>query len=164
MAANARLSRSQDLAGLAAFLLLCFGVSGLGGAITLTSVGSWYQELNKPAFNPPDWIFGPVWTGLYLFMAIAGWRVWRRVGWAGGRWPLGLFALQLALNLAWSGLFFGLQWIGGALVEILCLEAAILLTAGAFWRIDRPAGALFLPYAAWVAFAALLNAALWQLN
>ena len=155
---------ARDLLALAGFVLVCLAVSVLGGAITATSVGGWYQQLDKPSFNPPDWLFAPVWTTLYLFMALAAWRVWRRAGWRAGRQALAVFALQLILNLLWSGLFFGLQSIGLALFEILFLLGAVLSAAILFWRIDRVAGLLFVPYAAWVAFATLLNAALWKLN
>ena len=147
--------------GFIVILALCLAVSAVGGAVTATSVGSWYALLAKPAFNPPNWIFAPVWTALYFMMAIAAWRIWRR---GGARWALSLFALQLALNLAWSIVFFGLRAPGAALAEILVLLLAILATTVVFWRSDRVAGMLFVPYAAWVAFAAVLNAAIWQLN
>ena len=155
---------ARDLAALAAFVVTCLAVSAIGGAVTASSVGDWYASLQKPAFNPPDWVFAPVWTVLYLMMAVAGWRVWRRAGFADGGVALALFAVQLALNLAWSFLFFGWRRIDLALVEIVVLLAAILLTTAAFWRIDRIAGLLFVPYAAWVAYAMLLNIALWNLN
>jgi tryptophan-rich sensory protein len=105
-----------------------------------------------------------VWTVLYLMIAVAGWRVWLRRGESGARPALAAWAVQLALNLAWSLLFFGGRVIGAALVEIVILLAAILVTTGLFWRIDRLAGSLFVPYAAWVGFATILNAALWRLN
>jgi tryptophan-rich sensory protein len=142
-------------------------VAAVGGAVTATSVGSWYPTLAKPAFNPPDWLFAPVWTTLYLMIAFAGWRVWRLRGWTG---PRGLdpamlaWALQLALNLCWSFVFFGARMIGAALVEIAVLFVAIVATGWSFWRVDRLAAWLLLPYAAWVGFAAVLNAALWRLN
>ena len=158
------LSGGGDLLGLVGFLGLCFAVSGIGGAITATSVGTWYQALSKPAFNPPDWLFAPVWTLLYLCMAVAGWRIWRRLGWRAGRTPLLVFGLQLLLNLGWSWLFFGQRLIGAALAEMLALLGAILATAVLFWRRDRLAGLLFVPYAGWVGYALLLNAALWRLN
>lgn len=154
----------QDWLALAFFVLLCLAVSGIAGAVTSTTVGTWYQSLEKPTFNPPDWIFAPVWTVLYFFMAIAGWRVWRSPA-SAERWSaLGAFAVQLALNLAWSFIFFGFQLVGAALLEIIALFLAILITTVRFWRIDRLAGALFAPYLAWVAYATLLNAALWILN
>ena len=158
------LARHRDIAGLLAFLVISFGVSVAGGAVTASSVGTWYQALQKPPFNPPDWLFAPVWTVLYVMIAVAGWRVWRAHGLHGARTALALFGLQLALNLAWSFVFFGYRLIGAALVEIVVLIAAIVLTTVLFWRRDRIAGALFIPYAGWVAFAATLNFALWQLN
>ncbi len=127
-------------------------------------MGGWYQDLQKPAFNPPDWVFAPVWTTLFIAMAVAAWRVWRRGGRAGAGRELALYGLQLALNLGWSALFFGLREIGWALVEILVLFVAIAATTVLFWRRDRVAGLLFLPYLAWVAYATLLTAALWTLN
>lgn len=156
--------KPRDLLGLSAFLALCLGVGALGGVATAKSVGTWYQGLAKPPFNPPDWVFAPVWTMLYVLIAVAGWRVWRRRGLSGARLEFGMYAAQLALNLAWSFLFFGQRMIGAASVEIGVLLAAIVANAVLFWRVDRPAGWLLAPYAAWVAFASLLNFALWQLN
>jgi tryptophan-rich sensory protein len=158
------LKPSHDLLGLLAFLAVCLTVSGAGGAITATSVGTWYQALNKPPFNPPDWVFAPVWITLYVLMAISAWRVWRRTRFT-GRWrALILFAMQLGLNLLWSLLFFGLQQIGLAMAEIAILLLAIALNAAMFWRIDRLAGALFVPYLLWVGYATVLNGSLWILN
>lgn len=154
----------RNLVALAGFVALCFVVAAAGGAVTATSVGTWYPGLAKPAFNPPDWVFGPVWTALYLMIAVAGWRVWRRRSESGAWLALGAWGVQLSLNLSWSLLFFGARMIGTALAEIAVLLAAILITAALFWRIDRIAGALLIPYAAWVGFATVLNAALWRLN
>jgi len=156
--------RRRDLAGLAAFVLLCLAVSGVGGWATASSVGGWYQALAKPAFNPPDWVFAPVWTVLYLMIAVAGWRAWRRCGLGGAPWAMAAYAAQLALNLAWSFVFFGAQAIGAAFAVIVVLLAAIGANLRLFWRIERAAALLLAPYAAWVAFAAVLNAALWRLN
>ncbi len=155
---------ARDIVGLIVLIAVCLGVSAAGGAVTANSVGTWYQTLQKPPFNPPDWVFAPVWTTLYVLMAIAAWRVWRLHGLTAARQALLLFAVQLALNFSWSVLFFGLRLIGPALVEIGLLLIAIVATAIAFWRLDRLAGWLLAPYAAWVAFATLLNAALWRLN
>lgn len=163
-AGRAVLIDRREFFGFVAFLGLCLAVSAIGGAVTAASVGTWYPSLAKPPFNPPNWIFAPVWTALYFIMAIAGWRVWRRDGFAKARAALALFALQLALNLCWSIVFFGLRSIGAALVEIVVLLLAILATTLVFWQRDRVAGMLFIPYVAWVAFATVLNAALWQLN
>ena len=157
------MTRTRDYAGLAVFIAINIAISALGGWATAASVGTWYQALAKPAFNPPDWIFAPVWSALYLMIAIAGWRVWRR-GSGDARLALTVYAVQLALNLAWSFVFFGARLIGPALAVIAALLAAILANAFLFWRIDRAAGALLVPYAAWVSFAAVLNAALWRLN
>ena len=170
------MTRTRDYAGLAVFIAINVAISALGGWATAASVGTWYQALEKPAFNPPDWIFAPVWSALYLMIAIAGWRVWRRgagearsgEGASGARREVRLalmaYAVQLALNLSWSFVFFGARLIGPALAVIFALLSAILANAFLFWRIDRAAGALLVPYAAWVSFAAVLNAALWRLN
>jgi tryptophan-rich sensory protein len=157
-------ARGHDLLGLGGFVALCLAVSLIGGLVTAESVGSWYRTLQKPSFNPPDWVFAPVWTLLYLLIAVAGWRVWRARGFAAARHAWAAYAVQLALNLAWSLLFFGGRTIGTALVDILLLLAAICANAVLFWRIDRLAGWLLAPYAAWVAFASVLNFALWRLN
>ncbi|MFN0263023.1 TspO/MBR family protein [Tepidamorphus sp. 3E244] len=148
---------------LAAFLLVSLGVGAIGGSVTAGSVATWYPTLSKPPFNPPDWIFGPVWTALYILMAFAAWRVWRTNH--PNRGPaLFAYAAQLALNLAWSFIFFGMQKPGAALVEIALLLVAVAGTMVLFWRIDRVAGLLFVPYLAWVMFASVLNASIWWLN
>ncbi|MCW5745826.1 MAG: tryptophan-rich sensory protein [Alphaproteobacteria bacterium] len=159
-----RADRRHDLLGLVAFVAICALVSGIGGAFTASSVGTWYQTLSKPAFNPPDWLFGPVWTTLYLMIAVAGWRVWRRRQAVAVGPALTAYAVQLGLNLGWSFLFFFLRAIGAALVDVVALLLAIAINAALFWRVDRWAGALLLPYLLWVAFATVLNAALWRLN
>lgn len=155
--------RRESLA-LAAFLALCFGIAALGGWVTRESVASWYPELRKPAFNPPAWVFGPVWTVLYAMIAVAGWRAWRRRAAPGAGGAFLAYGVQLGLNLLWSFLFFGARQPGLALVDIAALLAAIGVNVAAFARLDRAAAALLLPYAAWVAFAAALNFAIWRLN
>ncbi|MDZ4734718.1 MAG: TspO/MBR family protein [Rhodospirillaceae bacterium] len=154
----------RAVAGLAGFVLLCLAVSAIGGWFTAQSVDGWYQTLAKPPFNPPDGVFAPVWIALYISMGIAAWLVWRRAGFTGARRALGLFLIQLALNLLWTIFFFGLKAPGLALIEILLLLAAIAGTIRAFAPIDRTAAWLLVPYLAWVAFAALLNGAIWWLN
>ena len=156
--------RMHDLFGLAVFIALCLGVSAVGALVTATSVTTWYTTLNKPAFNPPDWVFAPVWTLLYLVIAVAGWRVWRLRRLAGARREMAAYAAQLILNLGWSLLFFGAHSIGVAFGEIVLLLAVIIVNAMMFWRVDRLAGWLLTPYAAWVGFAVALNFALWRLN
>jgi len=155
---------ARDFTGLAGFLLLNFAVSAIGGWVTATSVGGWYQTLEKPPFNPPDWIFAPVWTTLYIFIAVAGWRVWRKTGIAGAPRAFSRYFLQLTLNLAWSFLFFGAQNPGAAFIEVVVFLVAILMTMVQFARIDRVAAALFVPYVAWVSFATYLNGMIWLLN
>lgn len=154
---------SQGMA-LALFLLLCLGTAALGTAWTNLSVGDWYASLQKPTWNPPDWVFGPVWTALYIGMAIAAWLVWRRRRMRGVWRPMCLFGIQLFLNAIWSALFFGLRSPGMALIDIGLLWFAILATVVAFSRISSLASVLLLPYLAWVSFAAVLNWMLWTMN
>jgi benzodiazapine receptor len=145
---------------LAGFLVVVVGGGLAIGAVTRPD--AWYAALAKPSFNPPNWLFGPVWTTLYAMIAVAGWRLWRR----GGASPRAKmwWILQLALNFAWSPLFFGAHRIDLALAVIALLLASILAFIVATWKADRLAAFLFVPYAAWVSFATLLNAALWRLN
>ena len=154
-----------SLWALGAFIAICGAVLLAGGAITAPAIPVWYAGLVKPSFNPPPWTFSIVWPILFLAMAIAGWLAWRSAGgFAAPRSVFMLFAIQLALNLLWSALFFGLKSPLAALVEIAFLWLAIAATLVAFWRIDWLAGLLFVPYLAWVSFAAILNAAIWRLN
>jgi tryptophan-rich sensory protein len=136
-------------------------VAALGGALTALGLGPWYDALPKPAWNPPAWVFGPVWTTLYALQAIAAWLV-ARAGWRapGVRTALGLHALQLALQVAWSGLFFALRSPAGAVVVILAIVVAFALTTAAFRRVRPLAAALMLPTLAWVLFATALNLAI----
>lgn len=154
----------RDILGLAAWVALSLAVSALGGMITRTSVSDWYQGLSKPSFTPPDWIFTPVWILLFLLMGVSVWLVWRRTGFARGAVPLTCFAAQLALNLAWSVLFFGLREVGWALIEIFVLLIAVLITAITFYGVSRLAGLLLAPYVLWLSFAIALNASIWRLN
>ncbi len=126
--------------------------------------GEWYAGLSKPSWTPPDWIFGPVWTLLYLLMALAAWQVWRRHGFGGAPGALGLFLLQLLFNGLWSWIFFGLKQPGWALVDLTALWLTALAATLAFWRTGPVAGWLLVPYMAWLSFAWLLNYALWRLN
>ncbi len=161
---NSRRWSARNALGLFAFLATCIAVASLGGAVTATSVDNWYQTLDKPAFTPPEWVFAPVWSSLYILMAIAAWRVWLQTGSELRRIGLILFAAQLGLNLFWSILFFGLHRIGFALFEIVTLVCTIIATTYLFWKIDRVAGALLTPYLIWVSYASVLNASLWHLN
>ncbi|THD59293.1 TspO/MBR family protein [Phenylobacterium sp.] len=147
-----------------AFVGVALGVGALGGLATASSVTTWYLGLNKPAFNPPNAVFGPVWTILYILMAVAAWRVWRRARRSGLWSALTLYAAQLVLNLAWSLIFFGLRQPAWALGEVVVLLSGVVMTAVVFWRIDRLSGLMMIPYAVWVAFAAVLNLEIWRLN
>lgn len=149
---------------LAAFVTACLAVAGVGGWLTSLGMPEWYRGLEKPSWNPPSSVFGPVWTALYIMMAVAAWLVWRRAGFAGAGPALTLFFVQLGLNLAWSGIFFALRSPGWALVELLALWIAILATTALFFRHSTVAGVLMVPYAAWVTFAGALNAAIVRLN
>lgn len=146
------------------FIGAAFVAAAIGGAATTSSVRDWYPALTKPSWNPPSWIFGPVWTLLYIMMGIAAWRVWLQRTLTGARGALALYFLQLALNALWSVLFFGLRNPRFALVDIALLWVCLFVAQRSFWRIDRVAGWLWLPYLAWVTFAAGLNTAIVSLN
>jgi len=142
----------------------CLAIGGFGGRWTAPEIPGWYRTLAKPSFNPPSWIFGPVWTTLYFLMAIAAWRVTEAPDSALRTLGLGLFGLQLALNLAWSWIFFHRHAIGSAAVEVAVLWVAIGATTLVFGRVSTPAAWLMVPYWAWVTFASVLNASIWRLN
>ena len=152
---------NRRLLVLAGWLALCFAGASLGAFFR---PGEWYASLQKPSWNPPGWIFGPVWTALYTMMAVAAWLVWREGGWDKQRQPLRIFLTQLALNAAWTPLFFGLHFTGAAFAGIMLLWFAIIATITAFGRVHRAAAVLLVPYLAWVSFAAFLNFTLWRLN
>ena len=155
------MDRSNRLHG--ALILLGFIAAAFLAAVPagIWPPAEWYLSIAKPSWNPPAWVFGPVWSTLYVLMGVAAWRVWRGAHAERGT-ALSLWWTQLALNALWSPLFFGMRRLDFALLEILVLLAAIVATARAFWRIDRAAGVLLAPYIAWVAFAAFLNFTLWQ--
>lgn len=144
---------------LAAFVALTLGGGTLIGMAT--QPGPWYEALQKPFFNPPNWLFGPAWTILYILVGIAGWRVWNTHR---SDNLMKAWIVQLVLNFLWSPTFFGMQLIGGGLVVVIAMLLAILVFIAMAWRRDRIAALLFLPYAAWVAFATALNAAIFALN
>lgn len=164
-AGRPQVSRVHDAAIFVASMLAVGVVAWVGSRWTDTGSGSWYDRLDKPAWNPPGATFGIVWTLLYFLMAVAAWQVARR-WWdrPGVAVALGLYAVQLALNLAWTGIFFGLERPGWALAEQIVLLGAIVATVIAFARISRLAAGLLLPYVAWVAFAITLNAAIVTAN
>ncbi len=142
--------------------LFIVGVAGIGLLIgAIARPDEWYQQLVKPGFNPPGWIFAPVWTVLYILIAIVGWRVWTL---SRNRFLKPLWVIQMGLNFLWSPIFFSLQSIGGALAVIVALLATILIFICYGWTRDRVSAAMFLPYLAWVAFATLLNLSIYRLN
>jgi tryptophan-rich sensory protein len=143
------------------WLALTFSAAATG---VFVSTDGWYAGLVKPGWNPPGWLFGPVWTLLYVMMGVAAWLVWQRGGWALQRRSLGLYLLQWALNAVWTPVFFGLQQAGWACAVIIALDVAVLATLVAFWNVRRVAGVLLVPYALWVAFATVLNFTIWWLN
>jgi len=156
----------QAAAGFVVFLVMCLGAQLTGSFLTVPAIRSgWYAGLEKPFFTPPDWLFGPVWTILYFTMAVAAWFVWRRDSENPLVKPaLWLFFTQLVLNVLWSAFFFALQRPDWAFVEIVLLWLVILATGLVFSRISRVAAWLFVPYAGWVLYAAVLTAAIWWLN
>ena len=143
------------------FIAACT-LAALTGAIFRP--GAWYERLAKPAWRPPNWLFAPVWSLLYLMIAASGWLVWRVAGFSGGAGPLAVYALQLGLNAAWTPVFFGLHriWLGFGTICLLWL--AIAATVVVFYPVSPTAALLLLPYLAWVSFAAALNYAIWRLN
>lgn len=154
----------KAVAALVGWLVLCYGAAAVGAQFL---PGPWYAQLAKPAWTPPAWLFAPVWTVLYGMMAVAAWliwREWRERGFGEAGPALLLFVVQLGLNSAWSGLFFGLRRPGLALVDIVALWVAIGITVIAFWRVRRAAALLLVPYLLWVTFAAALNFAIWRMN
>ena len=150
--------------GLVVFLVLCFAAAGIGGAVTTPKIATWYAALTKPSWTPPNWIFGPVWSALYVCMAISAWLVWRQGGVSSATLPLTLFGFQLVLNVYWSCIFFGQENPGLAFVEVLLLWLAIAATMIEFWQRSSIAGILFVPYLVWVSFASVLNFTIWRLN
>lgn len=155
------MSMQKSVLGAFSALVLTFGAAYIGSRFP---VDDWYTGLVKPPWNPPNWLFGPVWSVLYLLMAISVWLVWLKEGLADAFIPLGIFLLQLVLNAAWSWLFFGKHEMGIAFLEILLLWAAILACVILFWELNPVSGILLVPYILWVTFAAVLNYTLWQLN
>ncbi len=144
---------------LLAFLVVTFAAAAIG---SLSMPDAWYAALNKPSFNPPNWIFGPVWTVLYVLIAVAGWRIWKQAG--GWCVALSLWLLQLILNGLWTPLFFGMHRIDLALIDIAALVLVLIATIVAFFKRDRVAAWMLVPYLSWVSFATLLTASIYRLN
>jgi benzodiazapine receptor len=155
---------TRDRIALGIFIAITLAVEIAASLFTASSVGGWYVGLRKPSRTPPGWLFGPVWTALYLAMAVAAWLVFTERARTSVSLPLWLFAIQLVLNGAWSALFFGLRNPAFGLAEILVLWVFVLLTLLSFWSVRPLAGALLIPYQLWVTYAAALNFAIWRLN
>lgn len=156
--------RSRQWLVLFGMVTVCLGVGAIGGVITNSAVQTWYPHLLKPGWTPPNWVFGPVWTVLYILMAVAAWLVWLRGPTTGVTRGLAVFVVQLGSNLLWSILFFGLRSPGAAFVDVLVLCCAVWLTLLLFWQVRQIAGVLLVPYALWVSYASVLNGAIWWLN
>jgi translocator protein len=157
------MSTARSWPALLGFILLVAAVSALGGAVTATSVTTWYAGLDKPSWTPPGWLFGPAWTLLYAMMAVVAWRLWQqRHASPAYRLTLRLWFVQLALNCAWSFLFFGLRSPLAGLVDILALLVVIIWIQVRLARERRALALLWTPYVAWVAFATALNASIWS--
>ena len=160
----------KQILSLVGFVALSFAAPAVSAILSVSGPGDWYRELNKPWFNPPGWIFGPVWTLLYCAMGAAAWLVWRKGADGDIRHghalvlPLGFFLLQLVLNALWTPLFFGMHRPGLALIDIMAMWTAIGATTVAFYPVSKMAAFLFIPYWLWVSFASILNAAIWWLN
>ncbi|HEX4484691.1 MAG TPA: TspO/MBR family protein [Terriglobales bacterium] len=154
----------SPLVALAFWIGLCVLVGVISGLLTRRDVADWYAGLKKPSFNPPNWIFGPVWTALYILMGVAAWMVWSQPASQLRNYALTWFAIQLALNFLWSMIFFRWHAITGALGEVSFLWLAILATMVMFWEVRPLAGWLLVPYLAWVSFATALNLGIFRLN
>lgn len=156
-------SMSKQVLGLMGWLSICFAAAALG-AVASAQAGGFYQTLIRPLWAPPGWLFGPVWTVLYILMAISAWLVWREGGFRKTGAVLALFVFQLAVNAFWTWLFFVWHLGAMAFAEIVFLWLLIMATAFLFWRRNRAAGALLIPYFAWVSFASVLTWAVWKSN
>ena len=155
---------AREFLVLGLFLAICFVIAAIGSFLTFPSLSPWYANLEKPSWNPPNYLFGPVWTSLYTMMAISAWLVWLRERELFTGWPMRFFFLQLVLNCIWSGLFFALKSPGIAFIEILFLWIAIAGCIVFFFRVRPIAAWIMIPYFLWVSFAACLNFTIWRLN
>jgi len=156
--------KKNEFIKLATAIILTVVLGGVGGLVTSPEIPTWYAGLIKPSFNPPNWLFGPVWTTLYILMGISCYLVWKQPASAARNKALYLFIVQFALNFCWSFIFFGMHETGWALAEMMVLWIAILITIFAFARFSKTAAWLLVPYISWVSFAMLLNGAIWRLN
>lgn len=154
----------MDFSGVISFIPFLLGVMAAASSGAIFKPGEWYDGLNKPSWNPPDWLFPVAWSVLYLMIAVSGWRVWTYGDDHAIVLPLSVFVIQLGLNAAWSGLFFGLRRMDLAFFELVALWASIVAMIVLFHPIDQIAAWLLVPYLVWVSFAGVLNATVWRLN
>jgi benzodiazapine receptor len=158
-------TKAREILEAVVSIIVCQGAGLIGSIATFPAIPTWYASLEKPLFNPPNWVFGPVWTILYALMGISAFLVWREgIRDRQVKIAIGIFAAQLVLNVLWSVTFFGLQMLLGGLVVILILWVAILLSIITFFRVSKTGAVLLIPYILWVSFATLLNLSLWRLN
>ncbi len=158
------ISVESDFAKLVVSIIACQLAGAAGAFFSAPAIPAWYAQLAKPDFTPPNWVFAPAWTFLYLLMGISLYLIWKRIERPGAGRALELFALQLVLNVIWSAAFFGLQSPVAGLAAIIVLALAIVATIAEFWKLDEWAAVLLLPYLGWVSFAAALNYGIWMLN
>lgn len=154
----------MTIVGLLVALFICYAAAASGSLFTTSALPRWYASLRKPAWNPPNWVFAPVWAALYTMMGVAVWVVWARAGFGGASLAIALFTIQLVLNIAWSALFFALRNPSAAFADIVALWLAIAATCAAFAQISVLAGLLLVPYLAWVSFALVLNFSIMRRN
>lgn len=165
MKSTNKIMRTRNALSLLGFVVVCELVGIISSLFTISAIPTWYATLVKPALNPPSWVFGPVWTLLYLLMGIAAWQVWHQSSNKFAvKMAFGFFAGQLILNAAWSIIFFGGHNPAVSLVEIIALWLAVLGTIVTFAKVSKLAAWLLLPYILWVSFATYLNYAIWILN
>jgi translocator protein len=145
-------------------IILAQSAGIIGSFFTASSVATWYSTLTKPLWNPPSWLFAPVWIALYALMGLAAHLVWQNRTVPGAKWALTFYLIQLILNALWSIIFFGMKNPELAFIEIIILLVFIIITTILFWRINYIAGALMIPYILWVSFATFLNFTIWKLN
>ncbi len=157
-------STGRLVIGLIISIIICFSAGGLGSLATSSSITGWYVEINKPTWNPPNWIFGPVWSTLFLMISVSAWLVWKSSGFEKAKLAFGVYAFHLLLNALWSIVFFGMQQMGWAFVEIVALWISIVATIVLFHRHSKLAAWLLIPYILWVSFASFLNYTIWQMN
>jgi benzodiazapine receptor len=152
---------TTSLFGLGGFIAVCFAAASSGAFF---KPGEWYEHLAKPWWRPPNWLFAPAWTVFYILIAVSGWLVWRKFGFAGAAFPLGVWGVSLFINATWSACFFGLRRPDIAFVDVILLWLSILATIVVFLPVEKNAALLLLPYLAWATFAGTLNFVIWQMN